>query len=345
MGRKRQRRENKGLPKRWRYRFGAYYYRVLPGDEGLWDGKKEFKLGKTLPEAHRVWADRLELMGEANSIADIMELYSIKVTPDKALTTQYRELKIIKRITATLGHIPINALKPKNVNLVKTKEAEAHGPGSANLFISILSHAYTMAIEWGLCDRHPIKHNIKKYSIKPRDRYLEDWEFDAALTVASDFIAAYVPIKQQTGLRKGDVLSIKLADLKEDGIHVTQNKTGKRFIIEWTPELKVSVEAAKSISKKIGSMWLFHTNKGQPYIKEDRLTPTFNSIWQHWQNKAIEETDLVSKFVESDLRAKTASDTTEQHATDLLDHATSAVTKRHYRRKLKVVKPHSLHKK
>lgn len=344
MGRKRQLKENNGLPKRWRYRFGAYYYRVPPGDEELWEGKKDFKLGKTLPEALRVWADRLELMSDVNSIAEFMEMYTIKVMPEKSPTTQDREQRIIKRITASLGHMHINSLKPMDVNLVKTKEQELHGSATANRFVSVLSHAYTMALEWGLCDNHPIKNNIRKYVIKPRDRYLEDWEIEEALTVAPKFITAYVPIKRQTGLRKGDMLSIKLSDLKEDGIHVTQNKTGKRIVIEWTPELLESVNYARSISKKIHSMWLFHTNVGQPYIKEDRTTYGFNSIWKRWQTKAIKETDLISKFVESDLRAKTASDTTEQHATDLLDHSDSGVTKRHYRRKPKVVKPFLLQK-
>jgi len=345
MGRKRQLKENQGLPKRWRYRYGAYYYRVPPGDEIIWDGKKDFKLARTYPEALRVWADRLELMGDAKSIADLLELYSIKVLPDKSPTTQDRESRIIKRIISSLGHIPIAALKPKHVNLVKTKEADVHGHATANRFVSILSHAYTMALEWGLCDNHPIKNNVSKYSIRPRDRYLEDWELEEALTVAPIFMKTYIPIKQQTGLRKGDMLSIKLADLKEDGIHITQNKTGKRIIIEWTPELEDAVEHAKFMRKKIGSMWLFHTNRGQPYIKENKTTSGFNSIWKRWQVKAIKETDLSQKFVESDLRAKTASDTTEQHATDLLDHSTTAVTQRHYRRKPKVVKPHSLRKK
>jgi len=345
MGRKRNLTENQGLPKRWRYRFGAYYYRVPPGDESQWDGKKDFKLGRTYPEALRAWADRLELMGDANSIADLMELYSIKVMPDKSSTTQDRESRIIKRITATLGHIPINGLKPKDVNLVKTKEAEVHGINTANRFVSILSHAYTMAIEWGLCDQHPIKNNIRKFSVKPRDRYLEDWELEKSLSVAPKIIHAYVPIKQLTGLRKGDMLSIKLPDLKEDGIHIIQNKTGKRIIIEWTDELLDAIEYAKSIGKKIGSMWLFHTNRGQPYIKENKTTSGFDSIWKRWQDKALKETGLTTKFSESDLRAKTASDTSENHATELLDHSTSAVTRKHYRRKPKVVKPHSLHKK
>ena len=37
--------ENKPLPERWRYKHGAYYYRVPPGSEKHWDGKTEFRLG------------------------------------------------------------------------------------------------------------------------------------------------------------------------------------------------------------------------------------------------------------------------------------------------------------
>jgi len=284
-------------------------------------------------------------MEGANSIANLMGLYAIKVLPDKSPTTQNRESRIIEMITATLGHIPINKLKPKDVNLVKTKEAEAHGIHTANRFVAVLSHAYTMALEWGLCDQHPIKNNIRKYSVKPRDRYLEDWELEESLSVAPKIIRAYVTVKQLTGLRKGDMLSIKLSDLKEDGIHIIQNKTGKKMIIEWTDELLDAIENAKKVPYKVGSIWLFHTNRGQPYIKENKLTTGFDALWKYWQDKALEKTGLTVNFTESDLRAKTASDTTEEHATELLDHSNSAITKRHYRRKTKVVKPHTLHHK
>ena len=35
--------ENRPLPERWRFKHGAYYYRVPPGLEASWDGKKEFR--------------------------------------------------------------------------------------------------------------------------------------------------------------------------------------------------------------------------------------------------------------------------------------------------------------
>ena len=43
--------ENRPLPRRWRLRRGVYWYRVPAGLEHLWDGKKEFMLGKSMTEA------------------------------------------------------------------------------------------------------------------------------------------------------------------------------------------------------------------------------------------------------------------------------------------------------
>lgn len=44
--------------------------------------------------------------------------------------------------------------------------------------------------------------------------------------------------------------------------------------------------------KKINLIWLFHTNKGQPYIKEDGTANGFDSIWRRFMNKALKETKL-----------------------------------------------------
>ena len=69
-----------------------------------------------------------------------------------------------------------------------------------------------------------------KASRLPRDRLVEDWEIDEALAIESSYrgvlIAnAYMRLKLMTGLRRGDILRLKLSNLKEDGIHVLLNKT------------------------------------------------------------------------------------------------------------------------
>jgi hypothetical protein len=46
-----RKKENQGLPARWRRYHGAYFYQVPPGLESQWDGRKQFRLGTTLGEA------------------------------------------------------------------------------------------------------------------------------------------------------------------------------------------------------------------------------------------------------------------------------------------------------
>lgn len=87
---------------------------------------------------------------------------------------------------------------------------------------------------------------------------------------------------------------------------------------------------------------LFHTNNGQPYIKEDGTANGFDSIWRRFINKALEKTKLQERFTEHDLRAKVASDTEAEHARQLLGHSCLDITERIYRRKAEKIKPHNI---
>ena len=80
MPRKRNR-EHKGLPERWRWKNGAYRYLVPKGQEHLWDGKTEFKLGKTRPEAHMVYAGRLaSIDGAIQTFNELIDRYLLDIS-------------------------------------------------------------------------------------------------------------------------------------------------------------------------------------------------------------------------------------------------------------------------
>jgi integrase len=331
--------ENFGLPARWRYKHGAYYYRVPDDLIELWDGKKEYRLGKSLNEAYRVWADKLELFSDAKTMAELLDRYALEVIPLKAPKSQESNNISIRKLRPVFGHMPIDSKHVYQFRDIRGRD----GKTAANRDIEVLSHAFTKAIEWGLTENHPIKGKVTKFSTPPRKRYVEDWEVEEALKIASPFITNYIRLKLLIGLRRGDMLSIKLSDLKEDGIHVTPrktaNSTGKKMIIEWSDELRLAIDEIKNVRKKINSIWLFHTNKGQPYIKEDGTANGFDSIWRRFMNKALKETKLSERFTEHDLRAKVASDIESGHATQLLGHRNSSTTEKIYRRKASTVKP------
>jgi integrase len=352
MPRKRNK-ENIGLPARWKIEHGAVYYQVPPELKDRWDGKSKFRLGSTLPEAYKEWARRLESVDAAKTIGALLDRYALEVVPTKAARTQVENQRAIRNLRAVFGDAPLTWLRPQHVYQYADKRKDS--PVAANRAIDVLSHAYTMAVKWGYIDRHPFKGEVRLEGEKPRDRYIEDWELVECLSLESKHtkgsvlvLQAYIRLKLLTGLRRGDLLRLTTADLKDDGIHVTPHKTqgssGKRLIIEWSPELRDAIAAAKAVRPVDIAPWIFCTRKGEGYFNEEKGTASgWDSMWQRFMERVLKETKVKERFTEHDLRAKCASDAESlEHARALLAHADSQLTQRVYRRRPERVKPGKL---
>lgn len=140
---------------------------------------------------------------------------------------------------------------------------------SAKREISLLSHAYQKPVEWGYIDKHPFKGEVILGGEKPRDRYIEDWEIIACLSLKSAYawdktyvIQSYIRLKLLTGLRKTDLLQIEMSDIKDDGLHIKISKTDKHIIYNWTEDLKNAVEQAKKCRPVDISPHLFCNKRG-----------------------------------------------------------------------------------
>jgi len=352
--------ENVGLPSRWRHSHGAYYYQVPPGLEMFWDGKKLYRLGKTLPEAYRVWSARIDANDKANNIAQLLERYALEVVPAKAPKTQTANLLYIKQLTSVFGAMPLGSIKPqhiyKYVDRRRQKKTTNSGRTTGGIAIAhcevkVLSHAFTKAVEWGYLDRHPFKNELRLTGEKPRDRYIEDWEILECLNLDSPrkkgsvlMIQAYMRIKLMTGMARSDLLRLTMADIKPDGIHIqrhkTRDSTGKRTVYEMTPDLITAIDMAKAARPRL-SQYLFCNSKGEPYINEATGTSHgWDSMWQRFMNRVLTETKVTERFTEHDLRAKCASDAASlEQARALLSHADSRTTDAIYRRKPERVRP------
>ncbi|MDX1335578.1 MAG: integrase, partial [Gammaproteobacteria bacterium] len=140
-----------------------------------------------------------------------------------------------------------------------------------------------------------------------------------------------------------DILTIKKEDLLVDGVYVcpnkTQNSSHKEIIFEWTDYLWNLVNDILGLQTKIKSDYLFCTRKGTPYINKNKAANGFDSKWSRLMKKAISETNLKLRFKEMDLRAKVASETSPEHARQLLGHSNQEITDRIYRRLPDRVKP------
>jgi integrase len=194
---------------------------------------------------------------------------------------------------------------------------------------------FKKAVRWG--DLHHSQNpyvGIERFKEAPRDRYIEDWEYQAFRKHAGDLIAAYMDFKYLTGLRQGDLLQLRLDQLKEDGIHLTVGKTGKHIIISWTDALHDAVGAIRGLRRPVRGLFLFCNRKGQPYTGNG-----FRSLWQRRMRSALATGLLKERFREHDIRAKAASDVDRAHATELMAHLDAKTTAKHYRRKPEIVRP------
>jgi integrase len=341
--------ENQGLPRRWRHVHGGYYYQVPPGQEAAWDGKKTFRLGATLSEAYGVWAERIKTLDDAKTIAELLDRYALQVIPTKAITTQTHNRTALKPIRAAFGAFGLMDIKPRHVYQYVDR---SEGKTGARREMEVLSHALTKAVEWGLIDRHPFKGEVRLKGEKARTRYIEDWEVVECLSLDSKrkagsvlAVQAYIRIALLTGMRRGDLLRITMADLQDDGIHVTPRKTqattGKSLIIAWSEELRSAIANAKAALPVKSSTHLFCNRNGECYFDEaSGRAGGWESMWRGFIARVMNETEVKERFTEHDLRAKCASDAQSlEHARTLLSHADSRLTERVYRRKPEIVKP------
>ena len=224
---------------------------------------------------------------------------------------------------------------------MKDATTRLRGATTANHTVGLLSHVFTKAIEWGICKEHPIKGKVVKKRPKPTRRVPEIEEIQAALRCLNEkqlTLRDYVALKLMTGLRMTDMLSLKLSDIKDDGLHVTPSKTssttGKGLIIEFEKgdDLWGTLEALKNQSKNIESFYLFSTRAGQPYIKEDKSCSAFQSMWQRWQNKALKLDLIEKKFSEKSLRNRVGYDgESAEGVAELFAHSSTKTTRDHYR--------------
>ncbi len=323
MGRKRK--KDHGLPRRVYLRSGTYWFVDYTG--------KWHKLGRSFREAMTTWAAIADEDSPVRTMNDLIDRYMKEVAPTKAPATHHDNQKQAKLLKAAFGKLRPATITTRAVYQymdIRGKKSQTR----ANRDLALLSHIFTKAIRWGVVDKNPCK-GVERFKEKPRDRYITDDEYLAFRNIAGDTIAAYMDFKFLSGLRQSDILKMRLDQLRDEGIHVKISKTGKRIVIQWTDALRDAINAIKQLRRRVGSVYLFSTRKGQPY------TPSgFASIWQRRMKKAIETGVLKERFTEHDLRAKTASDTDLTHAAELLAHGDAKITNRHYRqRKAAVVMP------
>ncbi len=301
---------------------GAYYY---VSRENKW-----FRLGTEKTIAFSKWAEiEGEIPRENNkdkprvgTMGALIEKYMIEVAPKKAKTTYQGNLMEAKNLNAVFKDMLVLEVRPMHIaQYLDIRGVKA--PIRANREISLLSHMFSYAMRWGQLDRNPCL-GVAKHTEKGRDRYITDQEFESVKKIASDLISTVMDFAYITALRKGDILTLRLNQITDEGVWITQSKTGSKQLYEWTNGLHDVVNRAKQLKRPIRGLYLFCTRQGQPYSSSG-----FKAMWQRVQVKWAESGG--TRFTFHDIRAKALTDAKRMglDAQSLAGHATSAMTE-HY---------------
>lgn len=325
MGRKRKKSNDK-LPDYVYLSKGRYVYKPYLGRK---DGKTTF--GK-----------EIVLCGKDSSITQIWTAYdqikSIDTGTIKWMLDQYHASDKFKTLSAstksqyghyyntittfptaagdTWGETPIAATSPKTIRLYLDKREHKKG---GNREIQYLKAAFSWAYQ--RLDNvlsNPCK-GVDLNEETPRDRYVEDWEYDLVYRVAKSMRAPYfAPAMELAFLaraRRIEVFSYTLDDMKEAGLYLKRSKGSEDEITGWSPRLMDAIELCKANNpeapRRIKGQLLLHDKQGLAYTKN-----ALDSAWQRIIAKAMTKGAVIDgrtvllkeRFNFHDLKAKAYSD-------------------------------------
>ncbi len=333
------------LPCRWVFKHGAYYYRTRADDMALFDGKAWFRLGANYPDALRSFADRKEL-ATGDTLSSVIDRYRLEQLPKRKPQTRTSYGASLDLLQSALGANPCRLITPQLVYQYLDAVAKSRTMNVANAQLKMINNILGFAVRLGIISANPIKGEVAYFGKrdglkKERDRYVEDWELIAWQEKATPVQKAFAAIVMLTGARKSDVLQIVLQDVREDGLRVMDRKNSQATMFRWTDALRTAVDIARSL-RSGDSMFLFTNRDGNCYVDTNGRTGPFDKAWRRTMKLAIDDeaNPLKESFTRHDLRAKVGSDAdTEQRAQQLLGHANPAMTRKHYRRGVRVIDP------
>lgn len=315
MGRKRKHR--KDLPERLYFRHGAYYF-VTTNGEWIW-------LGRDTNSALRRYTD-FSSDPVPGHMAGIMDRYMLEWAIKKAPRTIKNNEREIIPLKKVFGHMEPHEITPTYIY----QYMDARPAVASNREIALLSSVFKFAIRIGAASENPCKF-VSRNPERPRDRNVEDHEYEHVYAIAPPVIQCAMDIARQTGLRLSDILKLnKREHINKDGLLVPTGKTGRRMLFEWTDGLRATVERCQSLRGKVSSMYLISNQEGQRYTLSG-----FESNWQKVMGKAVKSGMVRFQF--RDIRAIAADKSAAP--TELLGHNDPKVTNRVYRRGPRRVKP------
>jgi integrase len=244
--------------------------------------------------------------GAVTTVSDLLRAYLKAGTEDIRPVTKKGYEQMCQPEAPLLwafGRMKIGRLTTADVAKYLERRKQAGRAHGGNRERAVLSAAYEFGLRNGYATSNPCR-GVRRNKEKPRKRYVTTPELQAALDKAPMQFQELLAAAYYTGLRQADLLALRVSDLRKDGIYVTESKTGRARIIEWSAELRKLIDGAKeraaALAEKLGHPAPAHVFTGR-----------YGAPWSQWAVQSqMRRLNVDWHF--HDLRAKAATDA--QHA-------------------------------
>jgi len=229
---------------------------------------------------------------------------------------------IVRRLSDIMAEFEPHQVTARDIMAIMHHHRKS--PGMANHIRTVLIGALELAFMENIVERN-VARDVRPLPVGKRDRYLTDAEYSAIHTQATPTLQSVMDLCYLTGQRIGDILSIRYADLTEEGIAFRQSKTKHRMVVAWSSDLQAAVARAKALHQSVKGLTLLHTRRGTPFAYW-----TIRTLW----DRACKDAKVDDAHIH-DMRAKAATDAKKQglDSQALLGHASESSHLRYLRSK------------
>ncbi len=259
---------------------GPYQFQVQIRRKGhpiqtkTFDTKREAEAWVSVIESEMtrgVFYDRSE--AEQTTLEEALDRYLREVTPTKAGAIRERQrIEVWKR--HPLAKRSLASLRSADFAQYRDARRKVVGASTVRLELALISHVYTIAsVEWCIPLTNPILNITKPKLPEGRDRRLQEGEEEALLAAASEskaapWLRACIQLAMETGMRAGEILSLKWnqVHLDQQVIKLSKTKNGERRTVALTSKaVNVLKGLPRSISNKVIPRFGHTTNLGHAF--------------------------------------------------------------------------------
>jgi integrase len=199
----------------------------------------------------------------------------------KALSPRTKELYVqqLDNLLTKFGRFRIKDMT-RNV-VMSYRDSMADSPGKANNAIKILSRLYSFAIDRDMAQVNPVSR-VKKLKLGSYRPWTPE-EIEKYKATAPENLRLALALALYTGQRQSDILKLQWNQIKDNGIELRQQKTGRELWIPLHSALREVLDGAPRTA-----ITIVITSTGKPYRRD-----WFVAEWKKTARKACLPEDCV----------------------------------------------------